>query len=192
MNRPSLGNSDTPTLFLKPDTAILADDKRRFYIPDFSSNIHYETELVVKIDKMGKNIAEKFAARYYNEITLGFDFTARDIQSDLKKKGLPWEISKAFDNSAAIGSFVPKTKYTKHLNELNFHMMKNGYMAQQTNTSEMLYSVDKIISYASHFFTLKTGDLIFTGTPSGVGKVEIGDNLEAYLEDDLLLTAHIC
>lgn len=192
MNRPLLGTSDTPVLFMKPDSAILTDNKKRFFIPDFSSDIHYETELVVRIDKIGKNIAERFAYRYYNEITLGIDFTARDLQSELKKKGLPWEISKAFDNSAAIGNFVPKTKYNKDVSELNFSMIKNGNIVQTTNTNNMLHSIDKIVSYASHFFTLKTGDLIFTGTPSGVGKVEIGDKLEAYLENDLLLTVYVC
>lgn len=192
MNRPLSKADDDPVLFLKPDSALLTDEKKRFFIPDFSSDIHYETELVVKIDKIGKNIAEKFAHRYYNEITLGFDFTARDIQAELKKKGLPWEISKAFDNSAAIGTFVSKTKFLKNVNELDFSMTKNGIVAQSSNTSQMIHSIDKIVSYASRFFTLKTGDLIFTGTPAGVGKVEIGDHLQAKLETDTLLTILVC
>lgn len=192
MNRALSSKDDDPVLFLKPDSALLSNDKNQFFIPDFSSEIHYETELVVKINKMGKNIAERFAHRYYNEITLGIDFTARDLQSDLKKKGLPWEISKGFDNSAAVGIFVDKNKFGKEINNLNFELRKNGTIAQTTNTSEMLHSVDKIIAYASRFFTLKTGDLIFTGTPAGVGKVEIGDFLQGNLESTELLSLHIC
>lgn len=192
MNRALSSKDDDPVLFLKPDSALLSNDKNQFFIPDFSSEIHYETELVVKINKMGKNIAERFAHRYYNEITLGIDFTARDLQSELKKKGLPWEISKGFDNSAAVGIFVDKDKFGKEINNLNFELRKNGTIVQTTNTSEMLHSVDKIIAYASRFFTLKTGDLIFTGTPAGVGKVEIGDFLQGNLESTELLSLHIC
>lgn len=192
MNRALSSKDDDPVLFMKPDTALLAGDKHEFYIPDFSSDIHYETELVVRIDKMGKNIAERFAHRYYNEITLGIDFTARDIQSELKRKGLPWEISKAFDNSAAIGSFVAKDKYAKNIDSLDFHLKIDGSVMQSANTSEMLHSVDKIIAYASRFFTLKTGDLIFTGTPAGVGSVRIGNHLEGILEEDKLLDLFIC
>lgn len=191
MNRALSSKDDDPVLFLKPDTAILHNDEKHFYIPDFSSNIHYETELVVKISKMGKNIAERFAHRYYNEITLGIDFTARDIQSELKSKGLPWEISKAFDNSAAVGIFVSKDKFGKEINNLNFKLEIDGKVVQAANTSQMIHSVDKIIAYASQFFTLKTGDLIYTGTPAGVGKIEIGNHLMGYLEKDNLLDVHI-
>lgn len=191
MNRALSSKDDDPVLFLKPDTAILHNDEKHFYIPDFSSNIHYEVELVVKISKMGKNIAERFAHRYYNEITLGVDFTARDIQSELKSKGLPWEISKAFDNSAAVGIFVSKDKFGKEINNLNFKLEIDGKVVQAANTSQMIHSVDKIIAYASQFFTLKTGDLIYTGTPAGVGKIEIGNHLMGYLEKDNLLDVHI-
>lgn len=191
MNRALSSEDDDPVLFLKPDTAILHNDEKHFYIPDFSSNIHYEAELVVKISKMGKNIAERFAHRYYNEITLGIDFTARDIQSELKSKGLPWEISKAFDNSAAVGIFVSKDKFGKEINNLNFKLEIDGKVVQAANTSQMIHSVDKIIAYASQFFTLKTGDLIYTGTPAGVGKIEIGNHLMGYLEKDNLLDVHI-
>lgn len=191
MNRALSSEDDDPVLFLKPDTAILHNDEKHFYIPDFSSNIHYEAELVVKISKMGKNIAERFAHRYYNEITLGIDFTARDIQSELKSKGLPWEISKAFDNSAAVGIFVSKDKFGKEINNLNFKLEIDGKVVQAANTSQMIHSIDKIIAYASQFFTLKTGDLIYTGTPVGVGKIEIGNHLMGYLEKDNLLDVHI-
>lgn len=192
MGRSASTSEDAPVLFLKPDSAILTDDKRRFFIPDFSNNIHYEAEIVVKIDKMGKNIAERFAHRYYNEITIGIDFTARDIQSELKKKGLPWEISKGFDNSAALGHFVSKEKYGKTMDNLNFSLSKNGVTVQSANTQEMIHSIDKIIAYASKYFTLKTGDLIFTGTPSGVGQVSIGDHLHGSIENEGLLDVNIC
>lgn len=192
MNRALSGEKDDPVLFMKPDTALLSGDKHQFYIPDFSSDIHYETELVVRINKMGKNIAERFAHRYYSEITLGIDFTARDIQTELKKKGLPWEISKAFDNSAAIGSFAAKDKYGKSLDNLDFQLEIDEILVQSANTSEMIHSVDKIIAYASRFFTLKTGDLIFTGTPAGVGKVKIGNHLQGMLENDKLLDLYVC
>ena len=191
MNRALSSKDDDPVLFLKPDTAILHNDEKHFYIPDFSSNIHYEAELVVKISKMGKNIAERFAHRYYNEITLGIDFTARDIQSELKSKGFQCEISKAFDNSSAVGIFVSKDKFGKEINNLNFKLEIDGKVVQAANTSQMIHSVDKIIAYASQFFTLKTGDLIYTGTPAGVGKVEIGNHLMGYLEKDNLLDVHI-
>lgn len=191
MNRPLSDPAENPVLFLKPDSAILTDDKHRFFIPDFSSDIHYEAEIVVRIDRMGKNIAERFAHRYYNEITLGIDFTARDIQSELKKKGLPWEISKGFDNSAALGEFVAKDKFGKSIDNLNFGLKKNGIQVQSGNTGEMIHSLDKIIAYASLFFTLKTGDLIFTGTPSGVGRVDIDDCLQGDIEDYDILRVNI-
>lgn len=192
MKRALSSKDDDPVLFMKPDTALLSNNKHQFYIPDFSSEIHYEAEVVVRIDKMGKNIAERFAHRYYNEITLGIDFTARDIQAGLKERSQPWEISKAFDNSAAIGTFVPKDKYGKSIKELDFSLKKDDVIVQSGNTSEMLHSVDKIIAYASCFFTLKTGDLVFTGTPAGVGKIEIGNRLSGMIEQDELLSLHIC
>lgn len=192
MNRALSSRDDEPVLFMKPDTALLAGDKKDFYIPDFSSDVHYEAEVVVKISKMGKNIAERFASRYYEEITLGIDFTARDIQSGLKQKGLPWEISKAFDNSAAVGLFVPKSKYGKLIDDIDFRLQIDDKVVQAANTSEMIHPVDKIIACASRFFTLKTGDLIFTGTPAGVGKVEIGNHLSGEVEGERLLEITIC
>ncbi|WP_165021406.1 fumarylacetoacetate hydrolase family protein [Dysgonomonas sp. ZJ279] len=192
MNRALSSKDDDPVLFMKPDTALLSNDKNQFFIPDFSSDVHYETELVVKINKLGKNISERFAHRYYNEITLGIDFTARDIQAELKKRSLPWEISKGFDNSAVVGVFVAKDKFEKEIDNLNFQLIKNDLVVQSANTSEMIHSVDKIIAYASRFFTLKTGDLIFTGTPAGVGKVNIGDRLQGCLEDCELFDLQIC
>ncbi|MBB4035713.1 2-keto-4-pentenoate hydratase/2-oxohepta-3-ene-1,7-dioic acid hydratase in catechol pathway [Dysgonomonas hofstadii] len=192
MNRAPSSKDDDPVLFMKPDTALLVADKHDFYIPDFSSDIHYEAEIVVRIDKMGKNIAERFAHRYYNEITIGIDFTARDIQSELKKKSLPWEISKAFDNSAAVGIFVSKDHFGKNINELDFHLDIDAKTVQTGNTSDMIHPVDKIIAYASRFFTLKTGDLIFTGTPAGVGKVVIGNHLTGYIEGNKHLDLNIC
>lgn len=181
-----------PVIFIKSDSAILHDDKNRFFIPDFSSDIHYEAELVVRIDKMGKNIGERFAHRYYNEMTIGLDMTARDIQLQLKSRGLPWELSKSFDNSAILGTFIPKSKFGKEISELKFSLRKNEETVQSADTSQMIHSVDKIIAYASRFFTLKTGDLIFTGTPAGVGPVKIGDVLTGFIEDDKLLQVHIC
>lgn len=191
MNRAPSKKNDAPVLFLKPDSAILTDDKHRFFIPDFSSDIHYEAEIVIKINKMGKNIAERFAHRYYNDITIGIDFTARDIQKELKSKGLPWEISKGFDNSAVLGTFVPKDQFTNDINKLDFRLLKNGELVQSGETSEMVHSIDEIVAYASRFFTLKTGDLIYTGTPAGVGNIQIGDNLVGYIEDRELLQVHI-
>ena len=178
-----------PTIFLKADSSLLKDGKP-FFIPDFSSEMHYETELVVKIDRLGKNIAERFAHRYYNEVTVGIDFTARDLQRRLREQGLPWEISKAFDNSAAIGTFVPLNE-AGEVNHLSFHLDINGQTVQQGCTEDMLFSVDKIIAYVSRFFTLKIGDLIYTGTPAGIGAVHIGDHLEGYLGDRKLLDFHV-
>lgn len=178
-----------PTIFMKSDSSLLKDGKP-FFIPDFSSEIHYETELVVKIDRLGKNIAERFAHRYYSEVTVGIDFTARDLQRRLREQGLPWEISKAFDNSAVIGTFIPLEK-AGSVNQLSFHLDMNGKTVQQGNTADMLFSVDQIIAYVSRFFTLKIGDLIYTGTPVGVGPVSIGDHLEGYLGERKLLDFHV-
>ena len=178
-----------PTIFMKSDSSLLKDGKP-FFIPDFSSEINYETELVVKIDRLGKNIAERFAHRYYSEVTVGIDFTARDLQRRLREQGLPWEISKAFDNSAVIGTFIPLEE-AGNVNQLSFHLDMNGKTVQQGNTADMLFSVDQIIAYVSRFFTLKIGDLIYTGTPVGVGPVSIGDHLEGYLGERKLLDFHI-
>lgn len=186
MNSTLYNENDDPVLFMKPDSALLKDGKP-FFIPDFSNEIHYEVELVVKINRLGKNIAERFANRYYDEITLGIDFTARDLQKKQKERGYPWEIAKAFDNSAAIGDFIPKDSFGKSIDELDFSLFKNDKKVQQGNSSEMIHSVDKIISYASRFYTLKIGDLIYTGTPAGVGKVDVGDCLNGYIEDRRLL-----
>lgn len=178
-----------PTIFMKSDSSLLKDGKP-FFIPDFSSEIHYETELVVKIDRLGKNITERFAHRYYSEVTVGIDFTARDLQRRLREQGQPWEISKAFDNSAAIGTFIPLEE-AGNINQLSFHLDINGKTVQQGNTADMLFPVDKIIAYVSRFFTLKIGDLIYTGTPVGVGPVSIGDHLEGYLGERKLLDFHV-
>lgn len=178
-----------PTIFMKSDSSLLKDGKP-FFIPDFSSEIHYETELVVKIDRLGKNIAERFAHRYYSEVTVGIDFTARDLQRRLREQGLPWEISKAFDNSAVIGTFIPLEE-AGNVNQLSFHLDMNGKTVQRGNTADMLFSVDQIIAYVSRFFTLKIGDLIYTGTPVGVGPVSIGDHLEGYLGERKLLDFHV-
>jgi len=172
---------EEPVIFLKPDTALLNNDQD-FYLPDFSNDIHYETEVVVKINKPGKHIDEKFAHRYYDSVSLGIDFTARDLQSMLKAKGLPWERAKAFDGSAVIGSFLPLADVGK-ISDLSFSMNLNGQQVQSANTSEMVFSVDKVIAFVSRFITLKTGDLIYTGTPQGVGKVSVGDNLVGFLGD---------
>ncbi len=174
-----------PVLFLKPDSA-LCSDKQPFFLPDFSQEIHYETELVVKIGKLGKNIAEKFAHRYYEEISLGLDLTARDLQRNLRARGLPWEISKGFDQSAVVGRFIPRDRF-EDIQQLHFRLDLNGKTVQQGYTAEMLFGVDRIIAYASRFFTLKTGDLFFTGTPCGVGPLHKEDHLEAWLEGEKML-----
>lgn len=177
--------SKEPVLFMKPDTALLKDGNP-FFLPDFSDDVHYETELVVKINRLGKNIDERFAHRYYNEITVGIDFTARDLQKKQKELGLPWEIAKSFDHSAAVGTFISKEEVTE-IQDLNFHLDINNITVQQGNTREMIYPVDRIISYISQFFTLKIGDLIFTGTPAGIGPVAIDDHLQGYIEEKKLM-----
>ena len=172
---------DNPVFFLKPDTALVIRN-RPFYYPDFSSDIHYETELVLKICKVGKSVPEKFAPDFFESIGIGFDFTARDLQQKCKEKGLPWEIAKGFDYSAPISQeFIPKKTF-KDLNNIHFHMELNGNKVQDGNSADMIFSFNKIISYVSTFMTLRTGDLIFTGTPAGVGPVKIGDKLHAFLE----------
>ena len=171
---------DEPVIFIKPDTAILPKDAD-FYIPEFTQDLHHEVEVVVKINKVGKYIDKKFAHKYYDEIGLGIDFTARDVQTKLKEKGLPWEKSKAFDHSAIIGSFLSKKELTS-LENINFELRNNDQLVQQGNTSLMLWNIDEIIAYVSQFFTLKTGDIIFTGTPKGVAAVKENDVLEGFLE----------
>lgn len=178
-----------PVIFMKPDTALVRNGNP-FFKPDFSDNIEYETELVVKINRLGKNIPERFAHRYYDEITVGVDFTARDLQLRQKELGLPWEISKSFDHSAPIGEFISKEKLGD-VNNINFHLDINGNCVQQGNSGDMIYSIDKIIAYISRFFTIKIGDLIFTGTPAGVGPVSIDDHLQGYVENLKLLDFRI-
>lgn len=192
LNYPSHNNemrrtfeSEEPVIFMKPDTALLKDGKP-FFLPDFSEEIHYETELVVKICRLGKNIVERFAHRYYNEVTVGIDFTARDLQRKQKERGLPWEIAKGFDNSAVVGTFIPKSE-VGDIENVNLRLDINERTVQQGNTAKMIYPVEKIISYISRFFTLKMGDLIFTGTPAGVGPVAINDHLQGFLNDRKLL-----
>lgn len=174
-------NPTVPVVFMKPDTAVLKNNKP-FFIPDFSKEIHYETELIIKINKIGKNIAEKFANRYYDEIGLGVDFTARDLQRKLKAEGRPWEVCKAFDGSAVIGNFLPKEEFADVQN-IDFHLNLNDSTVQNGNSKDMIFTIDEIIAYISKFFTLKIGDIIFTGTPVGVGKVNINDRLTGYIQD---------
>jgi len=177
---------ENPVVFLKPDTAILLK-KQPFFIPDFSDDIHHEVEILVKINKVGKHIDKKFAHKYYNEIGIGIDFTARDIQAKLKAKGLPWEKAKAFDGAAVIGNWLPKSKF-KDINNINFSLQKNEELVQQGNTSHMLWKIDELIEYVSKYFTLKIGDIIFTGTPAGVGKVVANDKLKGFIENEALFS----
>lgn len=190
MKRASVDIPAEPVLFMKPDSSLLKDNKP-FYLPDFSDDIQHELEVVVKINKAGKNIAERFSHRYYEELTVGLDLTARDLQTQLKEKRLPWEISKGFDGSAIIGSFINKNELSKTVDNLNFNLLKNDIEVQRGNTSDMLHSIDSIIAYASKYFTLKIGDLIFTGTPAGVGKLNIDDHLKASLDGHKLLDFYI-
>jgi 2-keto-4-pentenoate hydratase/2-oxohepta-3-ene-1,7-dioic acid hydratase in catechol pathway len=174
-----------PVVFLKPDSALLKKNKP-FFIPDFSENIQYEVEIVVKITKLGKGIEARFAHRYYDEITLGIDITARDIQSKNAKAGMPWELSKCFDGAAPVGEFFPVSSVQNVL-DLDFRLDINGKTVQKSNSSDMIFNINQIIEYVSRYFTLKTGDLIFTGTPSGVGRLHRNDNLVAYLGEKPLL-----
>jgi len=173
----------SPVFFMKPDSALVISN-RPFFYPEFSSDVHHELEVVIRISRLGRSIEERHAGRYFNEVGLGVDFTARDLQAEQKKKGLPWEIAKAFDYSAPVSEFFPVEKY-KDLHHLSFRLDLNGKTVQEGNTSLMIFSFEKIISYVSRFMTLKTGDLIFTGTPAGVGPMAINDRLEAYLQDKL-------
>lgn len=192
LHNEELGQAKTasePVIFMKPDSAILKDGKP-FFIPDFSNEIHYETELVVRINRLGKNIAPRFAHRYYDAVTVGIDFTARDLQSKFREEGHPWELCKGFDSSAAIGAFVPVDRF-KDIQQLNFSLQIDGKEVQAGCTADMLFKVDDIIAYVSQFVTLKIGDLLFTGTPAGVGPVHIGQHLQGYLEGEKLLDFHI-
>lgn len=183
---------DKPVVFLKPQTALLKDNKP-FYYPEWTTDLHYETELVLKICKQGKYIDEKFAHKYFDEVTVGIDFTARDLQAQQKAKGLPWEIAKAFDNSAVIGAFKKKENAADVITRSGFHfsLKLNGAEVQNGNTNDMMFSFEKIIAYASQFFTLQTGDLIFTGTPAGVGPVKIGDRLVGFLYSEKMFDFEI-
>lgn len=179
-----------PVIFMKPDSALLKDGKP-FFIPDFSNEVHYETEVVVRICRLGKNIAPRFARRYYDAVTVGIDFTARDLQRRFREAGNPWELSKGFDNSAAIGTFIPLEQAGGDVQNLDFRLTIDEKEMQHSNTSNMLFKVDDIIAYVSRFMTLKIGDLLFTGTPAGVGPVSIGQHLQGYLGEEKVLDFHI-
>lgn len=179
-----------PVIFMKPDTAILLK-KQPFFIPDFSEDVHFEVEVLVRINKVGKYVQEKFAHKYYDEIGLGIDFTARDLQQKLKEKGLPWEKAKGFDGSAVVGEkWIDKNSFS-NLNNINFSLYKNDEPVQEGNTGKMLWKIDEIISYVSQFFTLKIGDIIFTGTPKGVGKVNINDRLTGFIENEQIFSINV-
>ena len=186
-----LGNEipDEPVIFMKPKSALL-QTHTPFYYPEFTNELHYECELVVRISKNGKYVQERHASNYYNGITTGIDFTARDIQEELKKKGLPWEKAKAFDNSAAVGKFIDITPEYNRKN-VNFCLYKNKELVQQGNSSQMVFSIDAIIHHISNYFSLNIGDLVFTGTPAGVGECVVGDELEGFIEDQKLLSLEI-
>ncbi len=172
---------EEPVVFIKPDSAVLPREQD-FFIPDFSKDVHYEVEILVKIKKVGKHIDQRFAHTYYDEIGLGIDFTARDLQASLKKKGLPWEKAKGFDGAAVIGEWLPKSQFAD-INNLNFTLKKNDEVVQKGNSGQMIWKIDEIISFVSTYFTLKKGDVIFTGTPAGVGKISVNDYLAGVLED---------
>lgn len=180
---------EKPVIFLKPDTAVLKDNKD-FYYPEFSKDIHFEVELVLRVCNEGKHVAKKFAHRYYDAIGLGIDFTARDLQSELKSKGLPWELAKAFDHSAVVGNMILKDNFND-LNNLTFSLQKNDVQVQLGNSKDMIFDFDSLITFVSQYITLRKGDLIFTGTPAGVGPIEIGDKLEGFLEGKSIFTCQI-
>lgn len=189
INELSNQKPENPVIFMKPDTAVLSKEFP-FVLPEFSNDVHYEVEVLVKIGKVGKYISSKFAHKYYNQIGLGIDFTARDLQSELKAKGLPWEIAKGFDGSAVIGDFIAKEQF-EDIQNLSFQLVKNGEVVQYGNTQDMLWQIDELVSYVSQFFTLKVGDVIFTGTPAGVGKIESSDELEGFLEDKKMFSLKV-
>ena len=178
--------TEEPVIFTKADSSLLTHG-RPFFIPDFTQRCDYETELVVRISRLGRSIPQRFAHRYYDAVTVGIDFTARDLQERLRAQGLPWDISKGFDGSAAVGSFVATESLGKDIQDLRFHLDINGTTVQSGHTADMIHTVDEIVSYISRFFTLKTGDLIFTGTPAGVGPVNIDDHLEGWIEGEKVL-----
>lgn len=180
---------DEPVIFMKPDTSVL-NSGFPFVIPEFTNEVHHEVEVVVKINKVGKYIQPKFAPKYYSQIGLGIDFTARDIQSKLKEKGLPWEIAKSFDGATVLGTFVDKEQFSD-LQNISFQLSKNGTIVQSGNTKDMLWTINELIAYVSQFFTLKTGDIIFTGTPAGVAKVQPNDELEGFLENKKLISLKV-
>lgn len=186
-----LGNllPDEPVIFMKPKSALL-QSHTPFYYPEFTNELHYECELVLRVSKNGKYIQEKFASKYYDAVSVGIDFTARDIQNELKEKGLPWEKAKAWDNSAVVGKWVPLTNI-KNKKDINFGLYKNKELVQQGNSGQMIFDFDYLISYISNFFSVNIGDLIFTGTPAGVGEVVVGDELEAFMEQDSLLMLEV-
>jgi len=193
LHKKELGHAEAtpePVIFLKPDSAILRDGKP-FFLPDFSKNLQYETEIVVRISRLGKAISPQFVRRYYDAVTVGIDFTARDLQSKFRSEGHPWELSKGFDESAVIGEFVPLVDYGDNAQNLHFHLDIDGKTVQQGFTGDMLFTVDEIICYVSKFMTLKIGDLIYTGTPVGVGPVSIGNHLQGYLEGNKLLDFYV-
>jgi len=178
-----------PVFFMKPDSALVIRN-RPFFYPEFSKDVHHELEVVLKISRLGRSIQEKFASRYYSEIALGVDFTARDLQREMKEKGLPWEIAKGFDYSAPVSAFFPVSELGD-IHKLDFSLKLNGKLVQQGNTKDLIFSFEKIISYVSQFITLKTGDLIFTGTPAGVGPVQINDHLEAFIGDKQVMDFYV-
>ncbi len=180
---------EKPVIFLKPDTAVLKDNKD-FYYPEFSKDVHYEVELVLRVCNEGKHVSKKFAHKYYDAIGLGIDFTARDLQSELKAKGLPWELAKAFDHSAVVGELIAKEQFND-LQNLNFSLQKNGEIVQEGNNKDMIFDFDSLITFVSQYITLRKGDLIYTGTPAGVGPVQIGDKLEGFLEEKSMFTCQI-
>ena len=180
---------EEPVVFIKPDSSVLPKEQD-FFIPEFSNDIHYEVELLVKIKKVGKHIHHRFAHKYYDEIGLGIDFTARDLQGRLKEKGLPWEKAKGFDGAAVIGKWVPKSRFAD-MNDLHFRLFKNGEVVQEGHTAKMLWKVDELLAYVSTFFTLKKGDVIFTGTPSGVGRIVPNDYLSGTLEGEEMFSLKI-
>ncbi|ANE52640.1 fumarylacetoacetate hydrolase family protein [Flavisolibacter tropicus] len=186
-----LGNAipDEPVIFMKPKSALL-QSHTPFYYPEFTNELHYECELVLRISKNGKYIQEKFASKYYDAVTVGIDFTARDIQNELKEKGLPWEKAKAWDNSAVIGKWIPLPNI-KDRSNINFTLLKNKEIVQQGNSKNMLHNFDYIVSYISNYFSINIGDLIFTGTPAGVGEVVVGDELEGTMEEETLLNLEV-
>ena len=179
-----------PVIFTKADSALLTHG-RPFFIPDFTQRCDYETELVVRIGRLGRSIPQRFAHRYYDAVTVGIDFTARDLQQRLRSQGLPWDLCKGFDGSAVVGDFVPVHTLERSVQDLRFHLNINGRTVQQGHTADMLYTVDELVSYISQFFTLKTGDLLFTGTPAGVGPVHIDDHLDGYLDERHLLSFNV-